>query len=243
MSAWLLLDRVFIAPDRLPLSSWPTTSPLFRSSTRLKPAAIPVIDGCGVIIFLRAMVLRGLEVRRRLATVRRLVPGRARDRLAALKARQPFLNPILAYFLGRPGRATRLRLDSGIKARELLTRVIRAPFTQNETVDFNTYVVFFSCYFHIAVNANHHSTPAQTGHRRLCWRQYWHTIISQRFLVINHQLQTVPAPIAAVMSGASPCPMLTVRGDQQEKRVPAHRSSHGPRVLLFESFFPVCQRE
>ena len=53
----------------------------------------------------------------------------------------------------------------------------------------------------------------------------------------------MPAPIAAVMSGASPCPMLTVRGDEQKESVPAHRSSHRPRVLLFESFFPVSQRE
>jgi len=114
-----------------------------------------------------------------------------------------------------------------------------------------------------------HSTPAQTGHVRLFIRQYlqlsrkraacltecmssgsgqrpgftccpdFHSFRS----VIDHQLQTVPAPIAAVMSGASPCPVLTVRGDQQEKSIPAHRSSHGPRVLLFESFFPVSQRE
>ena len=53
----------------------------------------------------------------------------------------------------------------------------------------------------------------------------------------------MPAPLPGVMSGAGPCPVLTVRGDQQEKRVPAHRSSHGPRVFLFESFFPVTQRE
>jgi hypothetical protein len=44
-----------------------------------------------------------------------------RFRLDALKAFQPFLKPILAYFLGRPGRATRLRLDSGIKVGQLLT--------------------------------------------------------------------------------------------------------------------------
>jgi len=31
-----------------------------------------------------------------------------RPRLAALKARQPFLNPILAYFLGSPGLGTRV---------------------------------------------------------------------------------------------------------------------------------------
>ena len=110
MSAWLLAEIVLIAPDKLPFSACPTTSPLFRSSTRLKPAAIPVIDGCGVIIFLRAIVfLRGLEeVRRRERPA--LVRRRGEDlrlRLAALKARQPFLNPILAYFLGSPGLGTR----------------------------------------------------------------------------------------------------------------------------------------
>ena len=53
-----------------------------------------------------------------------LVRRRGEDlrlRLAALKARQPFLKPILAYFFGRPGRATRLRLTSGIKVGQLLT--------------------------------------------------------------------------------------------------------------------------
>ena len=76
-----------------------------------------------MIIFLRAIVrLRGLEgVRRRVTERRRGEVEDLRLRLAALKARQPFLKPILAYFLGRPGRATRLRLDSGIKVGELLT--------------------------------------------------------------------------------------------------------------------------
>jgi len=62
-------------------------------------------------------------------------------------------------------------------------------------------------------------------------------------LVIHHELQTVPAALPGVMSGASPCPMLTVRGDEQKESVPAHRSSHRPRVLLFQSFFPVFQRK
>jgi len=59
--------------------------------------------------FLRIVVLlRGLDVRRRVWTVRRRGLGEAlrRPRLAALKARQPFLNPILAYFLGSPGLGT-----------------------------------------------------------------------------------------------------------------------------------------
>ena len=45
---------------------------------------------------------------RRRATERRRgeVVALRRPRLAALKARQPFLNPILAYFLGRPGLGT-----------------------------------------------------------------------------------------------------------------------------------------
>ena len=89
---------------RLPPSTCCTTLPLFRSSTRLKPAAIPVIDGCGVTILRGIFLLVGLEVRRR-ATRRRgeVVALRPRERFAALKARQPFLNPILAYFFGSPG--------------------------------------------------------------------------------------------------------------------------------------------
>jgi len=50
-------------------------------------------------------------VRRRGWTARRrgeVVALRLRDRFAALKARQPFLNPILAYFLGSPGLGTRV---------------------------------------------------------------------------------------------------------------------------------------
>jgi len=43
----------------------------------------------------------GLE--RRVVFLRVVVPLRFRDLLDALKARQPFLKPILAYFLGRPG--------------------------------------------------------------------------------------------------------------------------------------------
>ena len=63
--------------------------------------------GCG-IDFLTILRLRGLEVRRRVWTARRRGLGEAlrRPRLAALNARQPFLNPILAYFLGSPGLGT-----------------------------------------------------------------------------------------------------------------------------------------
>jgi len=56
--------------------------------------------------FIDRLVLEGL---RRRVTVRRRLVGdtlRVRDRFAALKARQPFLNPILAYFLGSPGFGT-----------------------------------------------------------------------------------------------------------------------------------------
>ena len=49
-------------------------------------------------------------MRRRVWTARRRGEEalRPRDRFAALKARQPFLNPILAYFLGSPGFGTRV---------------------------------------------------------------------------------------------------------------------------------------
>ena len=50
---------------------------------------------------------------------RRLVED-LRLRLAALNARQPFLKPILAYFLGSPSIGTRLPVASGIKVGELL---------------------------------------------------------------------------------------------------------------------------
>jgi len=57
--------------------------------------------------FIDRLVLEGL--RRRVTVLRRRLVGdtrRVRDRFAALKARQPFLNPILAYFLGSPGLGT-----------------------------------------------------------------------------------------------------------------------------------------
>lgn len=53
------------------------------------------------------------------ALVRR---GFERLRFAALKAFQPFLNPILAYFLGSPGLGiARVAFASGIKVGQLLT--------------------------------------------------------------------------------------------------------------------------
>ena len=113
------VDNVFSAAWPLPFIMLPTTPPRVRSSNRLKPAAIPVIDGCGTIIFLRAIVLlRGLlAVRRRVVLRRRVVAFGRRARLDALKARQPFLNPILAYFLGSPGLGTRkANRDSHISA-------------------------------------------------------------------------------------------------------------------------------
>ena len=79
------------------------------------------------------VVFLGLDRVKALRAVFRRCPFRVpRLRLAALKARQPFLKPILAYFFGRPGLATRMALDSGIKMGELLTLIlIIAPFTQN----------------------------------------------------------------------------------------------------------------
>ena len=58
--------------------------------------------------FLRLIVLLVGLLRRRLTVVRRRLEGdrRVRLRLAALKARQPFLKPILAYFFGSPGLGT-----------------------------------------------------------------------------------------------------------------------------------------
>jgi len=65
-------ERAVSAAVALPARTEPITSPLLRSSNRLKPAAIPVIDGCGVFILRRAIVLLfGLGVRRRDWTARR----------------------------------------------------------------------------------------------------------------------------------------------------------------------------
>ena len=74
------------------------------------------------------VVFLGLDRVKALRAVFRRCPFRVpRLRLAALKARQPFLKPILAYFFGRPGLATRMALDSGIKAGELLTWKLPYP--------------------------------------------------------------------------------------------------------------------
>ena len=77
-----------------------------------------------------------------------------------------------------------------------------------------TYIIFFSYYLHMAPDANHHITPAQTGHVRLCFMQRWQ-LWRNRFaalvewkssgsLIIDHQLQAVPAALPGVMGRADP---------------------------------------
>ena len=83
-----LLDSALSAWVRLPPSARPITSPLLRSSSKLKPAAIPVILGCGVTIFLRAMFLLLGEAR---GFDRRLGDARLEPFLPALARRQAFL--------------------------------------------------------------------------------------------------------------------------------------------------------
>ena len=152
-----------------------------------------------------------------------------RLRLAALKARQPFLKPILAYFFGRPGLATRLQIASGIKVGQLLTCYFLLVWVTLVTgfdplfPSINKILVNFAAAGMRSDVGNHISTVASS--------------------VIDHQLQTVPAAPPGVMGRANPRPMLTVRGDKQKKSIPAHPGCDRSCVLLFQSFFPVFQRE
>jgi len=76
-----------------------------------RPLAIPVIEGCGIDFFMfllfGLLFLRTYARRAVLRTPPFLVERlRCVVRLEALKARHPFLKPILAYFLGSPGLGT-----------------------------------------------------------------------------------------------------------------------------------------
>jgi len=164
-----------MAPDRLPFSACPTTSPLFRSSTRLKPAAIPVIDGCGVFILRRAMfLLGGLGLRRPVKALRAVF---RRCPLRVPRFLERHSRPICLADRPRLRRAaknrfqaegTRLRLASGIKVGQLLTfwlfpmcaaaMAIAKPSFYSEMN-----IITF------AFRTDYHITPAQTGHVRLCF--------------------------------------------------------------------------
>jgi len=130
---------------------------------------------------------------------------------------------------------TRVPFAYGIKVGQLLT----CYFLLVRVALIAGFFPFFACINKVLVNpatagarsgvGDHCLSEAlqQGPHQSLpVWRM---TLVSPQTLqinsVINHQLQTVPAPIAAIMSGASPCPMLTVRGDEQKESVPAHRST------------------
>jgi hypothetical protein len=103
-----------------------------------------------------------------------------RLRLAALKAFQPFLNPILAYFLGSPGLGiARVGLALGIKVGQLLTYFLLIGMALVTRL-----YPFFPCIDKIFVNfaaagmrsnVGNHITPAQTGHVRLCLVHCLHT--------------------------------------------------------------------
>ena len=87
--------------------------PWFRYAAIARPEAMPVTLGCGIpfLILLLLLFLFLLTYARRAVfrtppfLVERL--RRVVARLVALKALHPFLNPILAYFLGSPGLGTR----------------------------------------------------------------------------------------------------------------------------------------
>ena len=83
--------------------------PWLRYAAIANPDAIPVTLGCGIdflIDLLFGLFLRTYALRAVFRTPYFLVEVR-RLRLLALKARHPFLKPILAYFLGSPGLGTR----------------------------------------------------------------------------------------------------------------------------------------
>jgi len=79
-------------------------------------------------------------VRRRATERRRGDEALRRPRLAALKARQPFLNPILAYFLGSPGLGTRVPskeplLSDAQSSGTVLTIPVRAVMNRAGVID------------------------------------------------------------------------------------------------------------
>ena len=88
--------------------------PWLRYAAIANPDAIPVTLGCGIDFLiddlLFGLFLRTYARRAVLRTPPFLVDRLRRvvARLVALKALHPFLNPILAYFLGSPGLGTRI---------------------------------------------------------------------------------------------------------------------------------------
>jgi len=126
-------------------------------------------------------ILTGLlfpgEVRLRRGATARLM----RLRLAALKAFQPFLNPILAYFLGSPGLGiARVGLALGIKVGQLLTcylLLIRVALVAGFNPLFTSIdkILVNLAAAGMRSNVGNHITPAQTGHVRLCSVQSLHT--------------------------------------------------------------------
>jgi len=125
--------------------------------------------------------------------------------------------------------ATRFGLTAGIKVGQLLTLQVRhtaqsqlslptagQSISREAITDFMSTTITWHRRQYIPRSSRN---KAGREPSRVC--VCWHT----GHLVINHQLQTVPAPIAAIMNGASPCPMLTVRSDEQKESVPAHRST------------------
>ena len=89
--------------------------PAFRYAAIANPDAIPVTLGCGIDFFIDLLLGLFLGTYARRAVLR--TPPFLVDRLlcvvarlVALKALHPFLNPILAYFLGSPGLGTSIYL-------------------------------------------------------------------------------------------------------------------------------------
>jgi len=171
-------------------------------------------------------------VRRRVWAVRRRGLGEAlRPRRASRHAFLPIPPACLIAHLGSfLTLGTRLRLDSGIKVGLLLTLQVRhtaqsqlslptagQSISREAKTDFMSTTITWHRRHHIP-SLRRNKAGREPSH--VC--VHWHT----GHLVIDHQLQTVPAPIAAIMNGASPCPMLAISGDEQKESVPAHRSSH-----------------
>ena len=126
-----------MAAVRLPASNVSTTPPLFKSSTRLKPAAIPVIDGCGVIILRRAIVLLlGLGVRRRATRRRGEVVALRRPRRAR---RQAFLLTPPAALIAHLGSLLTLTTQwTGRQSHLSQTDYISKSCTKTKTAVFET---------------------------------------------------------------------------------------------------------
>ena len=84
--------------------------PAFRYAAIANPDAIPVTLGCGIDFFIDLRLFLRTYARRAVFRTPPFLVDRLRcvvARLEALKALHPFLNPILAYFLGSPGLGTR----------------------------------------------------------------------------------------------------------------------------------------